>query len=192
MDKVASFESAFRQIQQATGITEINDLVAKFTEAEDTNFSRFHFLNELNSEVEKAEESLLELRIEIDRYQGNDRGADTQRRKHAKEIEGRVRATEARSEEYDAKWTAASTLIAQLGSAIEELCERIGCNMAFLKVRARTARRERGAAWGLVMRCPLVLAWGTRKGRTALGPSTEVLADCMGGHWHLPSAGCPH
>lgn len=133
LEQTLSFEQAFAQIQESTGISDIDELVRRFISAEDDNFSRFNFVNELNLEVDKAEETLAELRTEMDRYRGTDRGADTQRRKLAKELEAKVRLTEAKTEALDARWRAASALIAQLGEAVDALCARIGCNMAFLK-----------------------------------------------------------
>ena len=51
MEKVQKYEEAFARIQQATGITDIDELVATFIEAEDDNFSLFNYVNELNNEV---------------------------------------------------------------------------------------------------------------------------------------------
>ena len=67
-DKVAAFETAFAQIQARTGVSDIDELVARFVEAEDANFARFNLLNELTAEVDKAEEALTETRLEIERW----------------------------------------------------------------------------------------------------------------------------
>jgi len=48
--RVESYEEAFQKIQQATGITDIDELVTTFIAAEDQNFSLFNFVNELNQE----------------------------------------------------------------------------------------------------------------------------------------------
>mmetsp|Transcript_33531 Transcript_33531/g.83551 ORF Transcript_33531/g.83551 Transcript_33531/m.83551 type:complete len:550 (+) Transcript_33531:105-1754(+) len=133
LEKVANFEQAFAQIQAVTGISDIDELVSKFVQAEEQNFTRFNFLNELNGEGDKMEEALTQSRLEVERFRGTDRGADTQRRKHAKELEARVKAIGDRGVGYDEKWQAATTLIEQLVRTIEALCVHIGCNVGFLK-----------------------------------------------------------
>lgn len=133
IEKVHSYEDAFEKIQEATGITDIEELVSQFIEGEEQNFSRFNYLNELSAEVDKGAEALLELRAEIERYKGLDQGVDTQRHKHVKELELRVRAAEARAESLDERWRSHTSLIGTLGERIEALCARIGCNMAFLR-----------------------------------------------------------
>ena len=73
---IVAYEEAFRQIQSATGMTDIDDLVTSFIAAEDQNFSLFNFVNELNQETEKLEDSASELRGEIDKFEGADSVAD--------------------------------------------------------------------------------------------------------------------
>ena len=50
-EDVQSYEDAFNKIQQATGISDIDELVATFVNAEDKNFSLFNYVNELNQEA---------------------------------------------------------------------------------------------------------------------------------------------
>ena len=63
--RIKEFEEAFEQIHRATGMTDIDDLVTSFIAAEDQNFSLFNFVNELNQETEKLEETAAELRAEM-------------------------------------------------------------------------------------------------------------------------------
>jgi hypothetical protein len=68
VDRVQSFEEAFLQIKNATGIDNIDELVQTFIDAEDQNFSLFNYVNELNNEIEKLDESIAEVRLDIDKY----------------------------------------------------------------------------------------------------------------------------
>jgi hypothetical protein len=68
IDRVQSFEEAFLQIKNATGIDNIDELVQTFIDAEDQNFSLFNYVNELNNEIEKLDESIAEVRLDIDKY----------------------------------------------------------------------------------------------------------------------------
>merc|ERR1719261_1939220 len=72
MEKVQSYEEAFAKIQQATGISDIDELVRQFIENEDQNFKMFNYLNELNVEIEKGEEQINELKQESEKYKGQD------------------------------------------------------------------------------------------------------------------------
>ena len=59
MLQVQSYEEAFAKIQAATGISDIDELVTTFINAEDQNFALFNYVNELNSECKKLEEQAL-------------------------------------------------------------------------------------------------------------------------------------
>ena len=119
VDRVQSFEEAFLQIKNATGIDNIDELVQTFIDAEDQNFSLFNYVNELNNEIEKLDESIAEVRLDIDkcglpplgrdcfshlfngnnRYKGQGGHSDKQRKKLLKDLEDRLAATEARAEQ---------------------------------------------------------------------------------------------
>jgi len=63
-----AYEQAFEQIRQQTGISDPDEFVTQFIQVEDQNFSLFNYVNELNTEIEKLEEQIVETRNEIDRY----------------------------------------------------------------------------------------------------------------------------
>jgi cell shape-determining protein MreC len=58
--------------QAATGITDINELVTSFINAEGQNFSLFNFANELNQDTEKLEEQLADLKTQLESAKGTD------------------------------------------------------------------------------------------------------------------------
>lgn len=58
-----SYEAAFQTIKEATGIEDIDLLVAKFIEVEDKNFALFNYVNELNNEIELLQEQINEVSI---------------------------------------------------------------------------------------------------------------------------------
>lgn len=69
MGKVQEYEEAFAKIQKATRISDIDELVQTFLSAEDQNFSLFNYVNDLAHEIEHVEESIQELKKEIQKYQ---------------------------------------------------------------------------------------------------------------------------
>jgi chromosome segregation ATPase len=127
-EKVQSFEEAFAQIQAATGISNIDELVNTFIDAEDQNFSLFNYVNELNNEVEKLEEQIAEIKQDIDKYKGQGGQNDRQRKKLLKDLEDRLAATESKADQYEQKSLKASKTVAALEAGIQSIFTKIGCS----------------------------------------------------------------
>jgi len=128
MEKVQSYSEAFARIQQATGISDIDELVSTFINAEDENFRFFNYINKLNQEIEKLEEQIGETKAEIEKYKGQGANADTQRKKILKDLEERLAKTEARAEVYEQRQSAAQKTMNALKDGISKIFTRIGCN----------------------------------------------------------------
>lgn len=127
-EKVQSYEEAFQQIQKATGITDIDELVTKFVEAEDKNFSLFNFVNELNSEIERLEMLIADVKSQIETFKGQGMNTDNQRKKILHDLDGGLQRTEAKADEYEELYQAAMKTINQLKTGIHSIFTRIGCN----------------------------------------------------------------
>ena len=69
-EKIHSYEEALQQIQETTGIYDINEIVTRFLEAEEQNFSLFNYVNDINSEIERLEHSISDMRNQIEKYRG--------------------------------------------------------------------------------------------------------------------------
>jgi hypothetical protein len=65
-ESVESYQKAFEEIRQFTQVSEISDLVQKFKEVEDQNFSLFNFVNEINNEIEMEAENIVSIQHKID------------------------------------------------------------------------------------------------------------------------------
>ncbi|KAL3134675.1 Outer dynein arm protein 1 [Trebouxia sp. C0010 RCD-2024] len=63
MERVQHFGESFAKIQEATGMKDIDAIVERFMEAEDANFSLFNYVNEVNAEVEKLEEQIVDIKV---------------------------------------------------------------------------------------------------------------------------------
>jgi len=128
MEKVQSYEEAFAKIQQATGISDIDELVTTFINAEDQNFALFNYVNELNGECEKLEEQIAEIKAEIEKYKGQGLNTDNQRKKILKDLEDRLARTEAKADQYEKKYEAAMKTVNALKGGIQSIFNKIGCN----------------------------------------------------------------
>ena len=126
-EKVQSYEEAFLKIQKQTGISDIDELVTKFIEAEDKNFSLFNFVNELNSEIERLEMLISNLKSEIEKFKGQGMNTDNQRKKILHDLDNRLSRTHEKADYYDDQFQVASKTINQLKTGIHSIFTRIGC-----------------------------------------------------------------
>ena len=128
MEKVQSYSEAFAKIQASTGVTDIDELVTTFINAEDQNFSLFNYVNELNHEIERLEEQITEIKTEIDKYRGQGVNTDNQRKKILKDLEERLARTEGKAEVFEQKHAAAMKTVNALKEGIQKIFNKIGCN----------------------------------------------------------------
>ena len=62
-------EQAFEQIQDNSGIANIDEIVTTFIKCEEQNYSLFNFVNLLNQETDALEDNNRYLDTEIEKYQ---------------------------------------------------------------------------------------------------------------------------
>lgn len=132
MEKVQSYEEAFAKIQAATGISDIDQLVKLFIENEDQNFKMFNYLNELNVEIEKGEETISELKLESEKFRGQDKGAASQRKRLIKDLQDRAIEYETKASQYEDSLKQLTSTVGQLSAVIENLCGKLGTNPRLL------------------------------------------------------------
>ncbi|CAM9091647.1 unnamed protein product, partial [Ectocarpus fasciculatus] len=125
-EKIQSYENALQQIQDATGVYDVNEIVTRFLEAEEQNFSLFNYVNDINSEIERLEHSIAEMRSQIEKYRGQGMSTDTMRKKALKELEEKLNRTQKKAEEYEVRQQKASRTILQLKNGIHSIFTRIG------------------------------------------------------------------
>mmetsp|Transcript_11347 Transcript_11347/g.17280 ORF Transcript_11347/g.17280 Transcript_11347/m.17280 type:complete len:531 (+) Transcript_11347:100-1692(+) len=125
-EKINSYEEALNKIQESTGIYDINEIVTRFLEAEEQNFSLFNYVNDINSEIERLEHSIADMRNQIEKYRGQGMSTDTQRKKALRDLEDKLLRTEKKADEYDTRYQRAVRTISQLKNGIHSIFTRIG------------------------------------------------------------------
>jgi hypothetical protein len=115
-------------LRARAGITEIDELVSTFIEAEENNFSLFTYVNELNNDIEKLEGQIAEIKAEIEKYKGQGTNTENQRKKILKDLEDKLQKTEAKSKQYDEKYQAAQKTVNALKIGIQSIFYKIGCD----------------------------------------------------------------
>lgn len=124
-EKIHSYEEMLLKIQEQTGIYDINELVSKFLEAEEQNFSLFNYVNDINSEIERLEHSISDMRNQIEKYRGQGMSSDTQRKKTIRDLEDKLAKTDKKSDEYETRFHVAVRTISQLKNGIQSIFTRI-------------------------------------------------------------------
>jgi len=142
-EKVTTYEEAFSKIQSATGICDIDELVANFLAAEDQNFTLFKYNNELNADVEKLDQQIMDYKEEFIALSGSGtRKEDTEKVKLLENLEERWSDIDKKAGVYNDKYQDASSILQHIRAGIESIFRRIGCNQEDLPSGAHSGISE--------------------------------------------------
>ena len=126
--RVNSYAAAFATIAEFTGESDVEKLVEQFVDAEDENFRLFSYVNQLNAEIEKLEDSIAELTREIAKHRGESTTHDAEKARAVKALDERLRRAETRARMYDEKYATATATMARLKDGAWRVFNKIGCN----------------------------------------------------------------
>jgi coiled-coil domain-containing protein 63/114 len=125
IERVQNFEEAFNKIKQATGISDVEELVRTFIKNEDHNFSLFNYVNEQNNEVEKYEEQIQALREEERKF-AQESGDDVHQHKQIlKELEGKLASSESMSEKYEVRCQDLQRVVESLKRGLQSTYDKL-------------------------------------------------------------------
>eukprot|EP00879_Flechtneria_rotunda_P012214 GHRR01012756.1.p1 GENE.GHRR01012756.1~~GHRR01012756.1.p1 ORF type:complete len:569 (+),score=227.55 GHRR01012756.1:229-1935(+) len=133
-EKVRLFTEAFAKIQEATGIQDIDKLVAAFNGAEDANYTLFNYVNEVNSEIEAMEDNIGHVRQEIEAYMAQAHASEASANVAINSTYAKCAAAEAKATAYEHKLAEAADVMEQLKAGISSLFETAGCNTDAVRV----------------------------------------------------------
>lgn len=159
MRMVEKYEEAFKKIEQATGITDVDTLVSTFIEAEQQNYSLFNYVNELTNEIEKLESQIAGIKQDIEEYKGQGIRTENQRKKVMAELEVKLTGTESRAEAYERKYEKTMVTVNSLKLGIEQILEKIGCN----NPAAEEMIKEQGINENNMMQCLSIIELRTNE-----------------------------
>ena len=134
--RVAALKDGFAQIQEATGIADVEELIADFREKEDRNYSQFNFVQEQQNEIEQIEEALADLKAEERTYSGQGSeggsGADAangaaQHKQLQRELSVKVQHASASAEKFERRSADAAKMLTSVLTGINTLFDKIGC-----------------------------------------------------------------
>jgi len=130
--KVKSYEEAFEKIQQASGISDIDQLVKTFIDAEDKNFALFNEVNKLSNEIERLEENITSMKKKIEEEKVN--SADNQRKKILEDLEAKLKSTDEKTKRYQEKFAKSVSTVNALKEGIYSILEKIGADHSAIEM----------------------------------------------------------
>jgi coiled-coil domain-containing protein 63/114 len=87
-------------------------------------------VNDINTEIERLEHSISDMRNQIEKYRGQGMSTDTQRRKLARDLQEKLEKTAKQTEDYEARFQTSTRTITQLKNGIHQIFTRIGAASA--------------------------------------------------------------
>ncbi|EFC38551.1 hypothetical protein NAEGRDRAFT_81548 [Naegleria gruberi] len=126
-EKRKQYEERFSKIEEATG-KNIDELIEHFSQSEDQNFSLFTYVNELNSEIEKLEENIVEIEEEIKKFKGEGVNSESQRKKVLSDIQEKINETNSKTDLYQRKYENSLKTLEIISRGIETIFNKLGCD----------------------------------------------------------------
>jgi hypothetical protein len=125
---ISSYELVFTQLKQVCGIENTAELVDRFIETEDRNFSLFNLVNELNTNIETLKEQISRVDQQITEYNTMSQDMDLERTQKFKELELRLTQADGSAAKFNDAATEKRAELAQLVTGIEKFIDKIGCD----------------------------------------------------------------
>jgi len=126
--KSEEYEADFEQIQAATGISDIDELVQTFIEGEDANYSLNQFNVLLQEQIEKLDQEIIDYKEEIVILSGqSQRKEDTDKAKLLESLEERWNEVDRKAIHYEVKYQEAQQILSHIRASMESIYRRLGC-----------------------------------------------------------------
>ncbi|KAH8073772.1 hypothetical protein JL720_10843 [Aureococcus anophagefferens] len=130
------------ELQAATGISAIDELVRMFIKNEDQNFSLFNYVNEQTNEIEKLEEQVQALQDEQAKYTQESGDDVNQHKLILLDLESKLATTEANASKYESKCEEYQAVIDSLKKAIASAFTKTQCERASSEIFADSSVTE--------------------------------------------------
>merc|ERR1712078_592662 len=123
---VQVYEEAFAKMQAATGISDIDELVENFINAEDQNFSLFTYANELSGDIEKHEAEIADLKGQLESLKGTGGGpVNAEKQKMFGELEEKWSKIDKMAEHYELKYQQSAKTLTAVRAGIQSVFNRL-------------------------------------------------------------------
>jgi len=121
--KIIDYEDAFRRIKEATGVSDVNEVIQKFTTQEDTASNLEELRKEHQIRIEQLNQQRKELRKHLDSLKYS--AGETMSRKQIDEVDNNVGLAQQKYEKCKAKYERLSQIVINIKAGVEHLSERL-------------------------------------------------------------------
>ena len=128
--QMKEFDEAMEKLKDATGLTNIDDIINTFLEREEKNFSLFNYVtHELNDEIEELEQQIDTIKKETEKAKAQGASFKTQKKKTFKKLDEKKTLADKKAEGYEQRYQSATNTIHQMKSIVQTLFSKTGCVM---------------------------------------------------------------
>ncbi|KAJ3206978.1 Coiled-coil domain-containing protein 63 [Entophlyctis luteolus] len=120
-ESLDTYEKAFAEIRKVTGTQDIGELVARFKAVEDQNFSLFNYVNEINNEIEKMAEEIVQVQQKIDALKVEQLAAEEELKRVMKGLEGNFQKSKEKCDAFDRKYVDTNQLLEEVRKGTENI-----------------------------------------------------------------------
>lgn len=121
VESLEVYEKAFAEIKRVTGTDDVEGLVQQFKAVEDTNFSLFNYVNEINNEIEKLSEEISDTQDSIDGLKVQGVELAEERKKEMAVLESTLNAALAKNQQYETQTSDCFYGIAEIRKGVDKL-----------------------------------------------------------------------
>ncbi|KAM6111987.1 coiled-coil domain-containing protein 63-like [Pterocles gutturalis] len=127
-ESVESWEVTYKRLLELAEDGDIDQMINDFLEKEGKNLACFSSISELNSEMEKMQERIMDLEDEITNLMTDQEQRKSSRSHALQDLERKLTATTEEANMYEDICKVSSKLLGQLKSDMEALCKEISCD----------------------------------------------------------------
>lgn len=120
-ESMENYEKAFAKIKEVTQCENINELVKRFTQIEDQNFSLFNYVNEINNQIGAISEENAKMERRLNDYFAENSAKDNANVNDLKKLEEKLKATQDATQYYENQYQSMMRLQEDLEKGIQKM-----------------------------------------------------------------------
>jgi|Transcript_38477 chromosome segregation ATPase len=122
--KVNDYEEAFRRIKDATGVSDVNEVIQKFLTQEQTHKKLTDLTRENQQKIDQLQEERRKLRLQVEDLKFSS-GGNVGRRQAIDDFEGYLNDANEKFERNRAKYERLAKMLINMKAGISHLCEKL-------------------------------------------------------------------
>merc|ERR1711966_137658 len=123
--KIADYEEAFHRIKEATGVSDINEVIQKFLTQEDTHKNLTSLTRENQSRIDQLQEERRKIRLQVDELKFSS-GGNVGRRQVIGDFETHLNEAGEKLERNRGKFERMAKMLINMKAGISHLSDHLG------------------------------------------------------------------